>query len=89
MQKKPVYEEPIYDDDMLAMIEDQKTAELINALLCYTRTLENMVVELREQVNSLTPREEPKPFFDLHSDIYEEFSDYPAYVKYQYFFEQE
>jgi hypothetical protein len=46
-----------------------------------------MVVGLRDQVNSLTPGEQPKPFFDLHSDIYEEFSDYPAYTKYQDFFE--
>lgn len=83
MQRKIVNKEPIYDDDMLTIIKEQETADLIKALLCYTRTLENMVVGLREQVNSLTPAEQPKPFFDLHSDIYQEFCDYPAYSKYQ------
>jgi len=49
-----------------------------------------MVVGLREQVNSQTPAEQPKPFFDLHSDIYiPSFCDYPAYSKYQDIFEKE
>jgi hypothetical protein len=34
-----VNKEPIYDDDMLTIIKEQETAELIKALLCYTRTL--------------------------------------------------
>lgn len=89
MQRKIVTEEPIYDDDMLAMIEEQETAELIKALFCYTITLENMVVELRKQVNSHTPPGQPEPYFDLHSDIYEEFSDYPAYEKYKDILEQD
>ena len=83
-----VNKEPIYDDDMLTIIKEQESAELIKALLCYTRTLENMVVGLREQVNSLTPAGQPELFFDLHSDIYEVFCDYPAYAKYKEIFEQ-
>lgn len=78
--------EPIYDDDTLALIEELKTAELIKALVEYAKTLESMVVELRRQVNTLTPAGQSKPFPDLHGDIYEGFYDYPAYHKFKEIF---
>ena len=75
--------EPIYDDVMLELIEELKIAELIKALAKYAKTLENMVVELRRQVNTLTPAGQPAPFPDLHTDIYEMFDHYPAYQKFE------
>lgn len=41
----------MYDDVMLVLIEEQKTAELIKALAEYVKTLENLVVELRRVGN--------------------------------------
>lgn len=34
MQRKTVNKEPIYDDDMLTIIKEQETSDLIKALLC-------------------------------------------------------
>jgi len=75
--------EPMYDDVTLDLIEEQKTAELIKALAEYAKTLENMVVALRRQVNTLTPAGQSEPFPDLHGDIYEVFYHYPAYQKFE------
>ncbi|MEW5784050.1 MAG: hypothetical protein AB1767_03020 [Bacillota bacterium] len=78
--------EPVYDDVTLALIEEQKTAELVKALVEYAKTLENMVVELRKWVNALTPPGKSEPFPDLHGDIYEVFYDYPAYQRFKKLF---
>lgn len=78
--------EPIYDDDTLDLIEELETAKLIRALVEYAKTLEEMVVELRSQVNALSPTGQAKPFPDLHGDIYETFFDYPAYQKFEELF---
>ncbi len=86
MPKKDILAEPMYDIKMLELIEKQETAELISTVLGYTKNLEKMVLDLRSQVNNLTPAGQPKPYFDLHSDIYEAFYDYPAYQKYQKLF---
>ncbi len=83
MQEK---NDPFYDDVTLDLIEKQKTAELISALVEYAKTLENMVVRLRSQVNALTPPGEADPFPDLYGDIYEVFYDYPAYRKFKKIF---
>lgn len=77
------HSEPIYDDVTLEQIEEQETADLISALAEYAKTLEEMVVELRRQVNALTPAGQKEPFPDLHGDIYEVFYDYPAYRKFE------
>lgn len=55
MLNKPVYSEPMFDDETIANIENQETLELIQALLRYTKKLETMVVDLRAEVNGLTP----------------------------------
>lgn len=86
MTRKDMFEEPMYDTEMLELIEEQQTAELISAVLRYTKDLEKMVIDLRSQVNNLTAAGQPKPYFDLHSDIYEVFYDYPAYQQYQKLF---
>lgn len=86
MQREDVYKEPMYDDVTLELIEEQKTTDLIEAVLQYTRNLEKMVIELRKEVNNLIPKGKPKPYADLHSDIYQLFYHYPAYPKYEEIF---
>ncbi|MDW7650822.1 MAG: hypothetical protein SCM57_05730, partial [Bacillota bacterium] len=61
----------------------------IRALLQYTKKLETMVVDLRAEVNSLTPADKPSPYFDIHSDIYEVFYDYPGYTRFEEIFEDQ
>ena len=80
--------EPIYDDCMLEVIEQQKTEELITALVEYCKTLEIQVIDLRGQVNMLTPLGERRPFPELESDLYEVFYHYAAYPKYKHILKQ-
>lgn len=82
-------DEPIYDDDMLESIKGLEAYKLIEAILGYTKNLEAMVLELRQEVNDLTPSGKHKPYENIHSDIYEAFDDYPAYQKFKKIFEGE
>jgi len=77
------HKEPSYDDTALYLHEQQEVAELIKALAEYAKTLEEMVVKLRSQVNALTPAGQSEPFPDLHENIYEVFDDFPAYPKFK------
>jgi hypothetical protein len=77
------HREPIYDDTALYSHKQQEVAELVKALAEYAKTLEEMVVELRSQVNALTPAGQSEPFPDLHENIYEAFDDFPAYQKFK------
>lgn len=77
------YSEPMYDDCTLMQIEDQEAEQLIAGLVDYCVSLEKQVVGLRSQVNSLTPPGKPKPYFDLHGDLYEVFHDYAAHSKFR------
>ncbi|MFD1168160.1 hypothetical protein [Oceanobacillus caeni] len=61
--------------------------QLIVDLLNYFRKLEGMVIELRKEVNELTPKGRHIPYDELHSDVYEVFEDYPAYEKNSRFIE--
>ena len=75
--------EPMYDDDSLAMFEDIKVAELIAAILEYSKELEDKVLMLRKEINNLTPPAKHKPYEDLYSDVFRVFDHYPAYQKYR------
>jgi hypothetical protein len=88
MKKIAAAEETMYDDEELAFLEELKPYRLIDALFSYTKDLEEMVLELRKEVNGLTPGK-CKPYEDLYSDFYETFDDYPAYQRYKYLFESE
>ena len=81
--------EPECDYGTIALCNEQETAELTKAILDYSAKLEKMVVNLRSRVNDMTPKDEPKPYPELHSDFYEVFYDYPAYIHYRFFFEPE
>lgn len=83
-KSKALSSEPIYDDCMLMHIEDQQTKELLSGLVEYCLSLEKQLVDLRNQVNNMTPSGRPKPYFDLHSDLYEVFHQYAAYPKFKY-----
>lgn len=80
--------EPIYDDCTLELIEQQQVEELIAALAEYCKNLEKQVVDLRCQVNCLTPSNIVIPFFDLHADLYEVFYHYDAYPKFKHILKQ-
>ncbi|MEG6521786.1 hypothetical protein [Desulfotomaculum sp. 1211_IL3151] len=89
MNRVIVTNESMYDDDSLQSIKEMENLELIKAILEYSKNLEAMVLELRREVNDLTPPGDPKPYEDIHSDIYESFDDYPAYQKLREIFECE
>ncbi len=76
-------QEPIYDVEQLEMAKEMETVDLIVKLLEYTRTLEDKIIDLRIKVNRMTPKHEPIPYYDLHSDVYEAFDDHPAFEKYK------
>lgn len=79
-----VLSEPMYDDASLMQIEKQELEELITGLVDYCISLEKQVISLRKQVNRLSPPAKVKPYFDLHSDLYEVFHQYSAYSKYKH-----
>jgi len=75
--------EPMFDVEQLDFLKEMEPVDLIVKLLDYTKTLEGMVIDLRIQVNRLSPKNEPQPYNDLHSDVYEVFYDHPAYERYK------
>lgn len=78
--------ESFYDEDNISK-GDMDNIEFIINLLNYSKKLEGMVIKLREEVNELTPEDKEIPYFELHSDIYESFFDYPTVIKYQKYIE--
>ncbi|WP_257352265.1 hypothetical protein [Pseudalkalibacillus decolorationis] len=79
--------EPMYDDDTIKLGDEMDHAQLIVDLLIYSKKLEEMIIELRKEVNELTPEGQTIPYAELHSDIYENFDDYQAYEKHRSFIE--
>lgn len=78
--------ESFYDEDNISK-DDMDNIDFIINLLNYSKKLEGMVIKLREEVNELTPEDKEIPYFELHSDIYESFFDYPTVIKYQKYIE--
>jgi len=76
--------EPMYDEESLAALEQQEIEALIAALAQYCKSLEQQVVELRRDVNRLTPPGQDKPFPDVHSDLYETFDHLAAYKRFRH-----
>jgi len=76
------------DDWSLELMEEQEKEfqiyQLMDALVDNCRDLGKQVVELRQQVNRLTPPGQPEPFPDLYSDLYKSFYDYAAYPKFKH-----
>ena len=76
----------IYDHDTQDLLEKVETGQLLSALLHNIKTLQAMIVDLREEVNALDPNQ---PYRDLHSDIYACFDDYVALQKHAEYIEPE
>jgi hypothetical protein len=76
--------ERMYDVETLEWMKEQETEELILGLAEYVKSLQLQVVQLRSQVNKLTPSDQEEPFPGVHSDLYETFDHYAAYVKYNH-----
>lgn len=74
--------EPTIDDVTLEALEAQETDELIAGIAAYARSLEQQIVQLRGQVNDLTPEDQEPPFPELHTDLYESFDHYAAYERF-------
>jgi hypothetical protein len=64
--------------------KELQVEELVEALAKYCRQLEKQVVSLRRQANRLTPSDKPKPFPELHSDLYESFYQYATYPRFKH-----
>jgi hypothetical protein len=79
--------EPMFDDETITRKDVKDNAQLIVDLLVYSKKLEEMIVELRKEVNGLTREGQPVPYPELHSDIYENFDDHPAYEKHREYIE--
>jgi len=71
------------EEEELEDIKERENIDLITGLLSYTKSLEEMVIELRSKINALTPSGEQLPFPDLHGDVYEVFDHYPSYERYR------
>ena len=75
--------EPIYDDVAFAMITDEQRKDLIGQLWQYTLALEEYVIHLRNQVNTLSARQCLKtPSPDPASDFTMRFYDHPGFPEF-------
>jgi hypothetical protein len=79
--------EPIVDDQTLEAMEERETEELIAGLAAYARSLEQQIVQLRSQINDLTPEDQEPLFPELHTDLYESFDHYAAYGRFAHVLE--
>lgn len=75
--------EPIYDNDTIACMVNEQRKDLVRQLWQYTLALEDYIINLRNQVNSLSDSQKlNKPFPDPASDFIIRFSDHPAFSEF-------
>ena len=80
------FNEPIYDDTQLALIEEQQTEQLIDELAECIISLCNTAVALRAEVNDWAKKLDPQAapiYYELHSDLCKSFEDSPAYLRFE------
>jgi hypothetical protein len=70
--------DPIYDDITLDLIDDMNRKDLVNQLWQYILALEDYVIRLRNQVNTLSDSER-QPYPDPASDFALRFFEHPAF----------
>lgn len=80
--------EPMYDDVTLEVMVEQESKDLVVQLWQYILALEEYVVRLRNQANSLADKEK-EPYPDPFSDFSIRFYDHPQYEKFHDVFENE
>lgn len=75
--------EPMYDDLTLEWIENEQRKGLVGQLWQYALALEEYVIRLRNQVNTLSEGQHLRtPFPDPVSDFAIRFYDHPAYSEF-------
>ena len=75
--------EPMYDDLTLEWIENEQRKGLVGQLWQYALALEEYVIRLRNQVNTLSEGQHLRiPFPDPASDFAIRFYDHPAYSEF-------
>ena len=75
--------EPMYDDQTLEWISDEQKKDLVSQLWQYALALEEYVVRLRNQVNTLSEGQHLRIHFpDPASDFAIRFYDHPAYSEF-------
>jgi len=73
-----------YDRDTIEACVDELPYELIHTLLGEIAKLGEMVVNVRKEVNAMTPPSKYEPYPDLFSDIWDaSWYDHPAVRKYE------
>lgn len=80
------FSEPIFDDDQLALIEEQQTEQLVDELVECIITLCNTAANLREEVNDLARSinpQAPPVYYEAYSDLCKSFEDSPAYSRFE------
>lgn len=80
------FREPIFDDDQLALIEEQQTTQLVSDLVECIISLCNATVKLRAEVNELSHRLDPHApptYYEVYSDLCKSFEDSPAYSRFE------
>jgi len=81
--------EPLYDDSTLELISEFQNKDLVERLWQYALSLEEYVIRLRVQINSLTPEDRRSPYPEPASDFAERFNDHPAFDQYSDILESE
>lgn len=80
------FNEPIFDDDQIAMIENQQTEQLVDELVGCIISLCDTAAKLRSEVNDLA-REinplAPPVYYEVHSDLCKSFEDSPIYPRFE------
>ena len=75
--------EPMYDDVTLALFVDEERKDLVGQVWQCVLALEEYVIRLRKQVNTLSANEHlSDPFPDPASDFAIRFYDHPAYSEF-------
>jgi hypothetical protein len=72
--------EPMYDDATLEYFKEEQRKDLVGQIWQYVLSLEEYIIRLRNQVNSLSEGQQPFP--DPASDYTLSFYDHPAYPEF-------
>ena len=73
----------MYDDATLVLIADEQRKELVGQVWQYMLALEEYVIRLRKQVNTLSASQHLRdPFPDPASDFAIRFYDHPAFSEF-------
>lgn len=76
--------ESMYDDVILALIEDEQRKDLVGQVWQYVLALEEYVIHLRKQLNAFSATQHLRePFPDPASDFAIRFYGHPAFIEFE------